>query len=250
MGKEEGRMRGIHIFGLIVLFVGMTTLKGYYNKSKLKGGEVVSTEGNSSAYHGIDVSRHQRDINWEEVARNTNIQFVYIKATEGRTYKDPKYDRNIREARRHGLKVGSYCYFRTTSSAHDQFNKFKNTARREEQDLIPLVDVEERKNWSRSQFQDSLRVFINLVRAHYGKAPMIYSVNSFYNRNCAPEFNNYHLMIGRYNNDINRPPSIKGRGTYTIWQYSESGRIRGIERPVDLNRFNPRYSINDLLLNP
>ncbi|MDF9828847.1 GH25 family lysozyme [Parabacteroides sp. PF5-6] len=210
---------------------------------------ISSTELKRDAkYHGIDVSRHQKQINWEQVAKDQNIQFVYIKATEGQTHTDPKYKRNIREARRNGLKVGSYHYFRTSSSAHAQFEHFKKTAKKADQDLIPLVDVEEINNWTRSQFQDSLKVFIRLVKEHYGKAPMIYSVNSFYNTNCAPEFNNYHLMIGRYNNDPRKHPTVKGQGTYTIWQYSESGTVDGIPRPVDLNRFNPKYSVKDLLL--
>ncbi|WP_280764455.1 GH25 family lysozyme [Parabacteroides sp. PFB2-10] len=201
-----------------------------------------------AGYHGIDVSRHQRNIDWEQVSKDKNIQFVYIKATEGKTYIDPKYKYNIKEARKNKFKVGAYHYFRTTSSAHGQFENFKKTARKADQDLIPIVDVEERKNWTRSQFQDSLKVFIRLVKEHYGKAPMIYSVNSFYNANCAPEFNNYHAMIGRYNDDPTKHPTVKGKGTYTIWQFSEKGKIKGIKEPVDLNRFNPKYTIDDLLL--
>lgn len=201
-----------------------------------------------TSYQGIDVSRHQKKIDWKEVSKDKKIQFVYIKATEGATYQDPLYAANIKGARKNGLKVGAYHYFRTTSSARQQFENFKKTAKKADQDLIPIVDVEERKNWTRAQFQDSLKVFIRLVEEYYGKAPMIYSVNSFYNKNCAPEFNTYHLMIGRYNNDPAAHPTIKGKGTYTLWQYSETGKIKGIEKPVDLDRFNPKYSIDDLLL--
>lgn len=207
-----------------------------------------NSQNTNAKYHGIDVSRHQKDIDWKQVAKDKNIQFVYIKATEGETYTDPKYKYNIEEARNNNLKVGAYHYFRTTSSAHGQFEHFKNIAQKADQDLIPMVDVEERQNWTRSQFQDSLKVFIRLVREHYGKAPMIYSVNSFYNKNCAPEFNNYHLMIGRYNDDPTKHPVVKGEGTYTIWQYSEKGKVKGIIKPVDLDRFNPIYTIDDLLL--
>lgn len=249
IGREneyKSMRRILLIICLVLVYLSKEEINLSTNMFPETNAEILSTK--SVGYHGIDVSRHQKDINWKEVAKNKNIQFVYIKATEGATLKDVKYDMNIKEARKYGIKVGSYCYFRTTSSAHAQFENFKKTAKKEDQDLIPVVDVEEMKNWQRSQFQDSLKVFIRLVKAHYGKSPMIYSVNSFYNRNCAPEFNNYHLMIGRYNASVNNTPIIKGKGTYTLWQYSEKGNIKGIKKPVDLNRFNPKYSINDLLL--
>lgn len=74
---------------------------------------------------------------------------------------------------------------------------------------------------------------------------MIYSVNAFDNRCCAPRFNNFHLMIGRYG--INEPV-IKGRGTYTIWQKSQTGKLSGISKNVDIDFFRKNVSVNDILL--
>ncbi len=42
---------------------------------------------------GIDVSHHQRDIDWK-VAKASGIHFTYIKATEGVDFKDPKFSEN------------------------------------------------------------------------------------------------------------------------------------------------------------
>jgi lysozyme len=75
---------------------------------------------------------------------------------------------------------------------------------------------------------------------------MIYSVNTFYNKYCAPKFNNYYLMIGRYGND---KPFIKGKGTYTIWQKSQIGRIAGISKNVDIDIFHKKASVKVILLN-
>ena len=66
-------------------------------------------------YHGIDVSNHQGRIDWNKVANDDNVQFVYIKATEGATYVSPTFEQNIREAREAGLKVGFYHFLRATS---------------------------------------------------------------------------------------------------------------------------------------
>ncbi len=76
-----------------------------------KSAKIIKAE--SVQFDGIDVSHHQRNIDWNKVATYTNIQFVYIKATEGTTFKDPKYVYNTNEARRNGLKVGSYHFLVT-----------------------------------------------------------------------------------------------------------------------------------------
>ena len=192
---------------------------------------------------GIDVSHHNGKINWGQVP---DVEFVYVKATEGATYVDPMYQQNIKGARAKKLRVGAYHYFRTTSSVQKQFENYKEHVKKRDIDLIPMVDVEECKKWSTVQFQDSLMRFIQLIKAHYGKAPMIYSVNTFYNRFCAPRFNKYYLMIGRYGNE---EPFIKGKGTYTIWQKSQTGKIAGILKNVDIDIFRKNASVKDILIN-
>ena len=199
-------------------------------------------QDNKKESFGIDVSHHNGKINWKQVP---DVEFVYIKATEGATYADPMYQQNIEGARAKKLRVGAYHYFRTTSSVQKQFDNYKKHVKKSDIDLIPMVDVEECKKWSAVQFQDSLMRFIQLVKSHYGKTPMIYSVNTFYNRYCAPRFNNYHLLIGRYG--INEPV-IKGRGTYTIWQKSQTGKLSGISKNVDIDFFRKNVSVNDILL--
>lgn len=199
-------------------------------------------QGKKENPFGIDVSHHNGIISWEKVP---DVEFVYIKATEGATYVDPMYRRNNKGARTKKLRVGAYHYFRTTSSVQKQFENYKQHVRKEDIDLIPMVDVEECRKWSATQFQDSLMRFIQLVKSHYGKAPMIYSVNTFYNRYCAPRLNNYHLLIGRYGND---EPFIKGKGNYTIWQKSQTGKLTGIPKSVDIDVFRKDKSINDIRL--
>ena len=191
---------------------------------------------------GIDISHHNGKINWKQVP---DVEFVYIKATEGATYVDPMYQQNIKGARAKKLRVGAYHYFRTTNSVQKQFENYKKHVKKSDIDLIPMVDVEECKKWSIVQFQDSLMRFIQLVKSYYGKAPMIYSVNTFYNRYCAPRFNNFHLMIGRYGSD---EPFIKGKGTYTIWQKSQTGKLSGIPKNVDIDIFREGVQIDDALL--
>lgn len=195
---------------------------------------------------GIDVARYQGDIDWQTVSKE-KILFVYIKATEGKTYTDPKFHQNIKGAQKAGLKVGAYHFFRMTSGAREQFEHFYSQVSKYKMDLIPMIDVEvpPKEVNSIKQVQDSLDVFINLVTQKYGKKPMIYGTQRSYNTYCAPKYNNLHLYIGRYNT---KGPEINGKGSYTIWQYSEHGKINGIPKAVDLCRFRKGYGIKDIKL--
>ena len=190
----------------------------------------------------IDVSHHQGTINWAEVSRE-DIGFVYIKATEGATYTDPMFHRNITGALDAGMLVGAYHYFRMTSSAREQFNNFKKAVGEYEMQLVPMVDVETSDGKPVRQLQDSLDVFIRLLKEEFGCPPMIYGTQRSYNTYCAPKYNNYHLYIGRYGPNA---PEIRGAGSYSIWQYTESAHVKGIPKPVDMCRFNPKYSISDI----
>lgn len=196
--------------------------------------------------YGIDVSHHNGVIDWAKVAKDTNIVFVYIKATTGATHLDNRYKTNIKEARKNGLKVGSYHFLTSYSSAHAQFENFKKQVKRSEQDLIPMVDVEaELGKWTREQVQDSLLVFMRLCKSYYGKYPLVYGSQTSYNKYCAPRFNKFHLMIANYNG---KAPVIDGAGHYSIWQYTERGKVAGINHPVDKSRFHKEYSVRDILM--
>lgn len=200
----------------------------------------------SEAFDGIDVSHHNGKIDWEKVKSECpDLKFVYIKCTEGATYVDPEFKVNAKAARVQGFNVGAYHYFRMTSSAHDQFDNFKKHLDKVDFNLIPMVDIETNDGKNRRELQDSLRVLINLLEKEYGVKPMLYGTNFSYYKYCAPEFNEYPKYIGRY---ADRAPSIEYSGNYTVWQYSESGNINGIPKPVDLCRFQIGCLVDSLML--
>lgn len=196
-------------------------------------------------YDGIDVSDHQKRIDWEEVAKDKNIKYVYIKATEGATYVSNLYRYNLEQARKHGIKVGSYHFLRTGSRIMDQFNNFKRVVKKGEQDLLPLIDVEVRQGWTNQQLRDSVKAFADLIEDHYGCRPMIYTSSSFYDNILGRAFNIYPLFIARYSDS---EPSLKSGAEWVMWQYSERGQVRGIKANVDMSRFNKGRSLSDIMI--
>ena len=194
--------------------------------------------------YGIDVSRHSGNIDWVKEAKDKNIFFVHLKATTGATHVDDFYKTNIKKARKNGLKEGSYHFFTSYSSAYARFENFKKQAKRSEQDLIPMVDVEaELSKWTHKQIQDSLLVFMRLCKAYYGAYPMVCGSQYSYNNYCGPRFNKFHLMIAKYNGVV---PVIIGEGHYSLWQYTEKGKVNGINHTIDKSRFHKDYNIKNI----
>ena len=230
---------------LTVTFLAAVVLLCSCHVSDNRTRGVVPPRNEQAKYDGIDISSYQGYIDWAKVSSDKDIRFVYIKATEGATYRSPHYAHNVTQARRYGLLVGSYHYLTSSSSIDKQFENFSKYALKSVQDLIPMLDVEVRGNWSRSQLIDSVDKFCQLAELHYGVQPMIYSTMGFYNKNLTPHFNKHHLYIGRYSN---AEPEINWEGQYTIWQYSETGIIPGIDAYVDLCRYRDDGWIDEILL--
>ena len=115
----------------------------------------------------------------------------------------------------------------------------------EEQDLVPLIDIEQRGNWTPRQIVDSLEVFIKMVSKHYNCRPMIYTMTSFYNKYLASHFKKYPLFIARYSESA---PELNDGAHYTLWQYTDQGTVKGIDHAVDMCRFAKDKRIADILL--
>lgn len=197
----------------------------------------------SHDYNGIDVSSHQKKINWEIVAQNENIEFVYVKITEGTTYQDRLGQHNIREARRHGLNVGAYHYLTTKSPAKTQFKNFKKQYC-DEANLIPMLDVEERGNFHDKEWVALAKEMADLMEEEFGVKPIIYTTLALYNGMLYPTFKDYTIYIGYYEST---PPHLKGDQRGYLWQYADVYSIDGIEKAVDQVRF-VNMTVDDLLL--
>ena len=197
----------------------------------------------------IDVSKHQGYINWEELKKNPKIQCVYIRATVGSNVIDQSFKENLRNARKHGFKVGSYHYFTNLSSARAQFENFRNLVDRSEQDLLPMLDVEEITKWSKQQLRDSVMAFVNMVEDYYGCKPLIYTNEKFFTTNLGRAFADYPLFIAKYSA---AEPNIGYK--WVLWQFSDIGlfknAVKGNRGEVDLSRFNKGCSVNDILYKP
>lgn len=208
----------------------------------------VTVNGSSAnlIYDGIDVSSYQKDIDWSATAKDKNIKFVYVKATEGATYRSRHYQYNIENARQYGIHVGAYHFFRPNVPVEKQFRNFTTVVKKEDQDLIPLIDVEVRgNNLTVKALVDSVLAFADKLEDYYGCKPMIYTGHAFYNSYLSGKISGYPLFIARYSKV---EPRLTGGANWVLWQFSEKGVIAGIDHAVDLCRFNKGCGLKDILI--
>lgn len=200
-------------------------------------------------YDGIDVSRHQGLINWHRVGADSCVKFVYIKATEGSDLKDSFYLSNVRGAHDAGLLVGSYHYLTSSSSVKQQFRNFYSLVDRRQQNLPPLIDVEEEgiRGWSRSELRQNLLELIYLIERHYHVSPIIYCYARFYNDYLWPRFNRYRLFVSHYS-AAELP--LESGARPCLWQHSDRGIVDGIDGYVDLDVLASDVTLSDLLVKP
>ena len=114
------------------------------------------------------------------------------------------------------------------------------------QDLLPIIDVEVHpRSVSLSTFYSRLERMLELVTKKIGRRPIIYTGKNFYNKYFANgRFKDYPFMIAAYTMD---EPVLKNNDDYIIWQYTATGRAKGVRGDVDISRFRGNHSLNEIL---
>lgn len=221
--------------------------KNSYSKENLQileSGEYNYVEnGQVTSHKGIDVSKFQGDIDWKAVAED-GVEFAFIRVgnrgygAEGRMLEDDRFEENVEGALQAGIKVGVYFYTQALNEEElleeAEFVLEKIAPYKIE---CPVVyDVEKvgeasgRMNALAPEERTKLtKLFCDTIK-EAGYEPMIY-----FNMEMASlmldleELEDYDKWFAYYNPDMYYPYD------YKIWQYSHTGRVKGIEGDVDLN---------------
>jgi lysozyme len=190
------------------------------------------------AIHGIDVSHHQAAIDWADVKamqdKNIKIGFSFIKATEGIGNVDDAYRRNWFKAKEAGVARGAYHFFISSKSGKAQAENFIETVSLSKGDMPPVLDIEKAHGASVADVQQRTKDWLVMVEKAYKVKPIIYTNVDFYEHFLAGKFDEYPLWVAHYL--VKDKPRIQRQ--WLFWQHSETGRVNGIDAPVDFNVFN------------
>ena len=94
---------------------------------------------------GIDISKHQPNIDWETLCEENKPYFVFIKATEGTYVQDKKFKEHWANCKKNNVLRGAYHFFSYFTSGKKQAANFIKMVKLEKGDLPPVLDVEYKK---------------------------------------------------------------------------------------------------------
>lgn len=183
---------------------------------------------------GIDVSKHNGEIDFDQVS-DDNYQFVFIKASEGKTYQDDAFERNYAGARDAGLKVGAYHFFRKNRSGKEQADNFLNVIKGKPMDLPLVIDLEDDwgngVNIDRKLALERVLDMINIL-SDKGYPVMIYTNLDGYGKYYKDMLGDHDLWLCSFTS-----PDLLPEMPHCIQQFSHEGNVAGVKGDVDLNVF-------------
>lgn len=186
---------------------------------------------------GIDVSHHNGPIVWPMVAAD-NVDFAYIKATEGADLHDIRFAENWNASAKSGVRRGAYHFFTLCRLASDQATNFIANVPRDAAALPAALDLEFGGNCKerpdRTVLLGEIVTFVRMVEAHTGKPMVLYVTREFDEHYRVTEAIDRQLWL----RSIFLPPNYGAR-PWVMWQASSFRRVDGISGRVDWNVVRP-----------
>ena len=184
---------------------------------------------------GIDISSYQCNIDFNKV-KNSGIEVAYIKATEGVTYTSTLMKSQYSGAKAAGIKIGFYHYLRANNPILEA-KHFLGAVERLSSDCKYVIDVEELLGQTITKISSNVKLFTDYLLLN-GKQVCIYTGDDFYINSLNSSIKNIPLWVAHYG--VLKSIAKK----YIGFQYSNSGRVDGINGLVDLNEFTLDIFIN------
>lgn len=204
---------------------------------------------------GIDIS-HNNAVPANFAGLSPDIKFIWMKATEGPTFKDPQFQNYWTFCKQNNIIHGAYHFLRVDASAQSQVNNYLSRGVDWSLPgvLPPMLDIEDQVGATDAETKalngailkdkqgwiDKITIWLEAVELKTGRKPVIYSYKNFFRdyMNNTPKFGDKLLWLAAYQAE---PPQLPiGWKAWTFWQFSERGSIKGPQTggDMDWNYFN------------
>lgn len=195
-------------------------------------------------YKGIDVSEWQGNIDFKKV-KESGVEVVYIRAGQGFSYKDAKFERNYEEAKKNGLKVGVYHYVtaRSVEDAKIQAKFFASLISKKEIDCKLAMDFESFGSLSNKQINEIALAYLKELERLTKREVIVYSNTYAASYKFNSSVAEYPLWVAQYG--VSEPQDNGHWKNWEGYQYSSTGRVNGISGNVDLDKFTKNIFLKD-----
>ena len=190
---------------------------------------------------GIDVSKWNKEIDWE-IVKAEGVDFAIIRcgyrgSSTGCLVEDPYFYKNIKAAKKAGIKVGVYFFTQATNlvEAVEEASMVITLLDDIELDYPVFIDTEGAGGNGRADNLDSatrtavVNAFCQTIQNAELEAGVYASRNWYLNNLNTDELRDVKIWLAEYR----QTPEYSGK--YDMWQYTSSGSVAGIEGRVDLN---------------
>ena len=196
-----------------------------------------SRAGKTAVRSGIDVSEHNGTIDWDKVKAD-GVDFAILRIgfihDNGRGRSDYQWERNVSECERLGIPYGVYVYSyaETASHASTEADFVLQRLKGHNPSYPVYYDLEDNCQLSVAQNHGMgalAQTFCSKIAAA-GYTPGVYANTNWWTNYLTDScFGNWEKWVAQYNS------SCTYKGNYSIWQYTSSGRVDGIDGRVDMN---------------
>ena len=191
------------------------------------------------AIKGIDISKYQTDVDYKKVKAD-GVEFAILRigytgyGTGKRQAKDTLFETHYKGCRDAGINIGGYFFGRGVSAEE---------GKKEAEYVLSLIkgktfeypifyDTEDtyyQAKATKAQNTAACKAFCDAIKAAGYKTGIYASKSWFTDKLNDNELQAYDHWVAQYYNKITY------NGSYTMWQYTSSGKVNGIKGNVDMN---------------
>ena len=196
-----------------------------------------------ASYTGIDVSKHNGNIDWAKVKAD-GIDFAIIRAanrgygSEGKLLTDEYFTKNAQAANENGVPIGAYIFSEaiTIEEAMEEADLILSLIAPYKITYPVIIDIEEisgdtgrNETISPSELTDIVLAFCNRIK-EAGYTPMLYcNLKGFIGMLEFERLEGIEKWYAYYGKELYFPYDV------SMWQYSSTGKVDGVTGNVDLN---------------
>ena len=190
----------------------------------------------------IDVSSYQKNIDWNAIKRDADIDAVILRVGWGMSYDDNAgtdsyFDSYIKSVKSLGIpySIYIYSYARVQRAAEKEATFVKDMMQKYNIPTNTFVWYDVEQGYSLDTYNTVVPTFVNKMHNFgypnvgvYGNVSALTSTNGYLNSSTIKQ---YPIWVAQYYKNLQYSGNYKG------WQFTSSATVNGIEGRVDLNMF-------------